>query len=152
MQFQIWVDADACPRQAKDVLFRAAEKRAVKVTLVANQYIKTPPSKYVRAIQVPSGFDVADDEIVKRMNAGDIVVTGDVPLADLVVAKGGRALNPRGTVYTSENIKDHLSRRDLLDELRGSGMVSGGPDAYGNKEVQAFANALDRELTRRLQG
>jgi len=152
MQFQIWVDADACPRPAKDVLFRAAEKRAVNVTLVANQYIKTPPSRYVRAIQVPSGFDVADDEIVKRMNAGDIVVTGDVPLADLVVAKGGRALNPRGTVYTSENIKDHLSRRDLLDELRGSGMVSGGPDAYGNKEVQAFANALDRELTRRLQG
>jgi uncharacterized protein YaiI (UPF0178 family) len=152
LQFQIWVDADACPRQAKDVLFRAAEKRAVNVTLVANQYIKTPPSRYVRAIQVPSGFDVADDEIVKRMNAGDIVVTGDVPLADLVVAKGGRALNPRGTVYTSENIKDHLSRRDLLDELRGSGMVSGGPDAYGNKEVQAFANALDRELTRRLQG
>jgi uncharacterized protein YaiI (UPF0178 family) len=152
LQFQIWVDADACPRQAKDVLFRAAEKRAVNVTLVANQYIKTPPSRYVRALQVPSGFDVADDEIVKRMNAGDIVVTGDVPLADLVVAKGGRALNPRGTVYTSENIKDHLSRRDLLDELRGSGMVSGGPDAYGNKEVQAFANALDRELTRRLQG
>jgi hypothetical protein len=145
---QIWVDADACPRPAKDVLFRVAERAHVSVTLVANQYLKTPPSKYVKALQVPAGFDVADNEIVALLEPGDLVVTADIPLADEVISKGGAALNPRGTLYSKENIKDHLQRRDMLDELRGSGMVSGGPDVYGNKEVQRFSNALDRYVTK----
>ena len=144
----IWVDADACPRPAKDVLFRVAERTHVTVTLVANQYLKTPASRYVNALQVPAGFDVADNEIVARLEPGDLVVTADIPLADEVISKGGAALNPRGTLYTTENIKDHLQRRDMLDELRGSGMVSGGPDTYGNKEVQRFSNALDRYVTK----
>ncbi|NOX49105.1 MAG: YaiI/YqxD family protein [Gammaproteobacteria bacterium] len=148
MTFQVWVDADACPRPVKEVLFRAADRRQVGVTLVANQFLQTPPSKYISSIQVPAGFDVADNEIVRRLQVGDLVVTADIPLADEVITKGGRALNPRGTFYTPENIKDHLNRRDILDELRSSGMVSGGPDSYGKKEIQAFSNALDRELTK----
>jgi uncharacterized protein YaiI (UPF0178 family) len=145
---QIWVDADACPRGAKDVLFRCAERTEVSVTLVANQYLNTPPSKFVSALQVPAGFDVADNEIVARLEAGDLVITADIPLADEVITKGGAALNPRGTLYSRENIKDHLQRRDMMDELRGSGMISGGPDTYGNKEVQRFSNALDRYITK----
>ena len=145
---QIWVDADACPRAAKDVLFRAADKRAVLTTLVANQYLKTPPSKYIQAIQVAQGFDVADNEIVARLEPGDLVITADIPLADEVIAKGGAAISPRGVVYSAENIKDILSRRDMMEQLRDSGMVSGGPDEYAKKDVQAFANALDRYLTR----
>lgn len=145
---QIWVDADACPRGAKDVLFRCADRARVSVTLVANQYLSTPPSKYIKAIQVPAGFDVADNEIVARLEAGDLVITADIPLADEVISKGGAALNPRGTLYSKENIKDHLQRRDMMDELRGSGMISGGPDVYGNKEVQRFSNALDRYITK----
>ncbi len=149
---QIWVDADACPRAAKDVLFRVADRRAVKVTLVANQYLKTPPSPHIRAIVVPKGFDVADNEIVGRAEPGDLVITADVPLADELISKGVAALNPRGTLYTSENVRDHLQRRDMREQLRESGLVSGGPDAYGNKEVQAFANALDRYVTKHLAG
>lgn len=145
---QIWVDADACPRGAKDVLFRCAERAEVSVTLVANQYLNTPPSKFIKAVQVPAGFDVADNEIVARLTAGDLVITADIPLADEVISKGGAALNPRGTLYSKENIKDHLQRRDMMDELRGSGMISGGPDTYGNKEVQRFSNALDRYITK----
>ena len=145
---QIWVDADACPRQAKEVLFRVAKRLQVKVTLVANQYLKTPPSPYISALQVPGGFDVADNEIVARLEVGDLVITADIPLADEVVSGGGSALNPRGKMYTKENIKDHLQRRDMMDELRSSGMISGGPDPYGNKEIQAFANALDRHLAK----
>ena len=144
----IWVDADACPRAAKDVLFRAANKRGVHVTLVANSYLKTPPSKFIDAVVVPKGFDVADNEIVERLAPGDLVITADVPLADEVVASGATALNPRGRLYTPENIKEHLSRRDAMDELRSAGQITGGPDTYGNKEVQAFANALDRHLTK----
>ena len=148
MGLKIWVDADACPRGAKEVLFRCAERTQTEVILVANQYLATPPSKYVSARQVPAGFDVADNEIVARMGPGDLVITADIPLADEVVSKGGGALNPRGTQYTKENIKDHLQRRDMREELRSSGMISGGPDPYGNKEVQAFANALDRYVTK----
>ncbi len=144
---QIWVDADACPRPAKEVLFRCANRTQTQVVLVANAYLATPPSKYVKALQVPAGFDVADNEIVARLSPGDLVITADIPLADEVIAKGGAALNPRGTQYTKENIKDHLQRRDMREELRGFGMVSGGPEAYGKKEVQAFANALDRYVT-----
>ena len=145
---QIWVDADACPRAAKDVLFRCAQRTRVVTTLVANQYLKTPPSEFIKALQVPAGFDVADNEIVARLEPGDLVITADIPLADEVISKGGVALNPRGTLYSAENIKDHLQRRDMMDELRNSGMVSGGPDVYGNKEVQAFANALDRYVVK----
>ena len=144
----IWVDADACPRPVKDVLFRCADRAQVATTLVANQYLKTPPSKYIKAIQVPGGFDVADNEIVARLEPGDLVITQDIPLADEVVAKGAAAINPRGMQYTKENIKDHLQRRDMREELRDNGMVSGGPDAYRKKELQAFSNALDRYVTK----
>ena len=124
---------------------------AVQTTLVANQHLRTPPSKYIRAIQVAQGFDVADNEIVKRMSAGDIVITQDIPLADEVVRGGGVAINPRGTLYTEANIKDHLSRRDLMEQLRDGGVVSGGPSAFDKKDVQMFANALDRVVTKALQ-
>lgn len=144
---KIWVDADACPRPIKEVLFRAADRRAVETTLVANQYLKTPPSRYVSALQVEQGFDVADNEIVRRMQAGDIIITQDIPLADEVIQAGGIAINPRGTRYTEANIKDHLSRRDLLEQLRDSGAISGGPSAFDKKDVQKFANALDKALT-----
>ena len=145
---QIWVDADACPRPAKDVLFRLADRRGVMVTLVANHHLPTPRSQYVQSVVVPKGFDVADNEIVARVAADDLVVTADVPLADEIINKGAAALNPRGTLYTPENIRDHLQRRNMREQLRESGLVSGGPDAYGNKEVQAFANALDRYVTK----
>lgn len=146
----IWVDADACPRAVKDVLFRAADRRAVHVVLVANQFLRKPPSQYVSVVQVVSGFDVADRTIVERLQPGDLVITADIPLADEVIAKGGTALSPRGTLYTRENIKDHLSRRDMLDELRSSGVVTGGPPALDRQDVQAFSNGLDRFLTRAL--
>lgn len=132
------------------MLFRAAEKRAVQTTLVANQYLRTPPSKFIHAVQVEQGFDVADNEIVRRMNAGDIVITQDIPLADEVIRAGGVAINPRGTLYTEANIKDHLSRRDLMEQLRDGGVISGGPSAFDKKDVQAFANALDRAVTKAL--
>ncbi|MEM9620263.1 MAG: YaiI/YqxD family protein [Pseudomonadota bacterium] len=145
---RIWVDADACPRPAKDVLYRVAERTGIQVTLVANQYLAVPKSAHISALQVPAGFDVADNEIVRRLAAGDLVITADIPLADEVIAAGATALNPRGTLYTSENIKDHLQRRDMMDQLRSTGVIAGGPDAYGRKETQAFANALDRFVTR----
>lgn len=151
MSFQIWVDADACPRAIKEVLYRAADKREVQTTLVANQFLRTPPSQFINSVQVPAGFDVADNTIVQRMNAGDLVVTQDIPLADEVIGQEGVALSPRGMLYTRENIKDHLSRRDMLDELRGTGVITGGPPALDKKDVQEFANALDRLLTRMLQ-
>lgn len=148
---RIWVDADACPRPIKEVLFKAADKRGVQTTLVANQYLRVPPSKFIHAIQVAQGFDVADNEIVRRMAPGDLVVTQDIPLADEVIRAQGVAINPRGTLYTEANIKDHLSRRDLMEQLRDNGMVSGGPSSFDKKDVQAFANALDREVTRALK-
>ena len=150
MPFTLWVDADACPNAIKEVLFRAAEKRQITVTLIANQFLRTPPSKFITSIQVESGFDVADNAIVERLAAGDLVITQDIPLADEVIGKGGSALSPRGMLYTKENIKDHLSRRDMLDELRSSGVVTGGPPALDKKDVQTFANSLDRFLTRAL--
>jgi uncharacterized protein YaiI (UPF0178 family) len=150
MPFTLWVDADACPNAIKEVLFRAAEKRQVTVTLIANQFLRTPPSKFISSIQVESGFDVADNAIVERLAAGDLVITQDIPLADEVIDKGGSALSPRGMLYTKENIKDHLNRRDMLDELRSSGVTTGGPPALDKKDVQTFANSLDRFLTRAL--
>ena len=143
---QIWVDADACPKAVKQVLFRAAERLAITTTLVANQFIATPASKTIQSLQVPAGLDVADDEIVARMSAGDLVITADIPLADQVIAKGGWALNPRGMLYTKENIKDHLSRRDMLDELRIIGAGSGGPSSLNTKDAAGFAKAQDHFL------
>lgn len=145
---RIWVDADACPNAIKEILFRAAERRQVETVLVANQYLRTPTSQFVRALQVPQGFDQADEAILERVMAGDLVVTADIPLASGVVAAGGTALNPRGTLYTRENVKSHLARRDLLETLRSTGAVTGGPPPLAKSEIQDFANALDRFLTR----
>jgi uncharacterized protein YaiI (UPF0178 family) len=145
---QIWVDADACPRVIKEILYRAAERAHCQLILVANQPLQTPPSKYIRSVRVAAGFDVADNEIVRQLHPGDLVVTADIPLAAEVVAKGGHALNPRGELYTEDNIRERLVVRDLLDQLRGSGIETGGPAVFGQGDRQAFANQLDRLLTR----
>lgn len=143
---QIWVDADACPVAIKEVLFRAADREQVHVTLVANQWLRTPPSRFVRSIQVPGGFDVADAEIVERVSARDLVVTQDIPLAALVIEKGALAVHPRGELYTPDTIAQRLSMRNFMDELRGSGVDTGGPAAFHARDKQAFANQLDRWL------
>ena len=145
---KIWVDADACPKLIKEVLFRAAERCRIETALFANHAVRVPPSRYLSSVQVPGGFDVADNVILERMAPGDLVVTQDIPLADAVIGRGGTALNPRGTLYTVENIKDHRARRDLMEELRSGGMIGGGPSALAKQDVQAFANALDRFLAR----
>ncbi len=145
---RLWVDADACPNAIKEILYRAAQRAGVELTLVANQPLRTPPSPYIRSIQVPSGFDVADNRIAELVERGDLVITADIPLAATVIDKGGLALNPRGELYTEENIKERLAMRNLMDELRGMGEVTGGPAALGKKDRQAFANALDRLLAR----
>lgn len=146
---QIWVDADACPVVIKEILFRAAERAEVLVTLVANQHLRTPPSRYVRSIQVAGGFDVADDEIVQRVSAGDLVVTQDIPLAAQVIDKGALAINPRGELYTTETIAQQLSMRNFMDELRGSGVDTGGPAPFHSRNRQNFANQLDQWLNHR---
>ena len=145
---RIWVDADACPNPIKEILFRAADRRDVETTLVANHQIRVPASRYLKSLQVPSGFDEADDAIVARVGPGDLVITADIPLAGQIVEAGGTALNPRGTLYTEDNIKDHLARRDLMDELRSTGAIIGGPATLSKTDVQEFANQLDRFLTR----
>jgi uncharacterized protein YaiI (UPF0178 family) len=142
----IWVDADACPRPVKEILFRAAERKQVPLTLVANQPLSTPPSKVIRSVRVGAGFDVADNHIVQHAEPGDLVITADIPLAAEVVAKGCTAINPRGERYTKENIRERLNMRDFMDTLRASGIDTGGPAAFGQKEKQAFANTLDRLL------
>jgi len=142
----IWVDADACPVVIKEILFKAAERTAVQLTLVANQQVRVPPSPYIRSVQVASGFDVADNEIVKRLEAGDLVITGDIPLAADVIEKGGAALSPRGELYTTENIKARLNIRDFMDSLRGSGIDTGGPPALNQNDRKSFADHLDRWL------
>lgn len=144
----IWVDADACPAVIKDILFRVAERMQLHVTLVANQLIRVPGSRFIRALQVPAGADEADTEIVARVNSGDIVVTGDIPLAALVLEKGGLPLNPRGEWYTKETIAQQLTMRSFMAELRDSGINTGGPAAFSHADRQHFANALDRELVR----
>ncbi|HET6803863.1 MAG TPA: YaiI/YqxD family protein [Frateuria sp.] len=146
---QIWVDADACPGPVKEILFRAAERAQVPVTLVANQMLRTPPTRWVRAIQVAGGFDVADNEIVQRLSAGDLVVTQDIPLAAQAIDKGALALHPRGELYTRETIAQRLSMRNFMDELRGAGVDTGGPAAFHARDRQAFANQLDRWLQQR---
>ena len=145
---KIWVDADACPKVIKEILFRAADRVGVPVTLVANQPVKVPGSRYIHSIQVGTGFDVADNHIVKRSQEGDLVVTADIPLAAEVVAKGCLALNPRGELYTTENIRQRLNMRDFLDTMRGSGIDTGGPASFSQADRQAFANQLDRLLAR----
>lgn len=144
---KIWVDADACPGVIKDIIYRAAQRTQIECALVANQPLRTPASPYIRTLQVKAGFDVADNEIVKRTDKDDIVITSDIPLAAEVIAKGAHALNPRGELYTTENIKQRLNMRDFMDTLRGSGIATGGPPPLSQRERQAFANHLDRLLT-----
>ncbi|KFN48629.1 YaiI/YqxD family protein [Arenimonas composti] len=144
----IWVDADACPNLIKDVLFRAAERTRRPLVLVANQWIRTPPSRVIRSLQCSGGLDEADDEIVRRCATGDLVITADIPLAARVIEKGAAALNPRGELYTADSIAQRLSMRNFMDELRGAGIATGGPPALHPREVQAFANALDGWLRR----
>jgi len=146
---RIWVDADACPNVIKDILFRAADRAHVILTLVANQPARIPPSQYIKALQVPAGFDVADDRIVELTEPGDLVITADIPLAAGVIEKGGHALDPRGEIYTKDNIKERLAVRKLMDELRSSGVDTGGPNTFSNADRQAFASRLDRFLAGR---
>jgi len=145
---QIWVDADACPNVIKQILFRAAERVGMALTLVANQALQVPGSRYIRTIQVSAGFDVADNHIVHVAEAGDLVITADIPLAAEVIAKGCLALNPRGELYTVDNIRQRLNMRDFMDTLRGSGIDTGGPAAFSQAERMAFANQLDRLLAK----
>ena len=146
---KIWVDADACPVVVKEILFRAADRTGVELTLVTNQPLSTPSSPNINTLQVPRGFDVADDEIVKRLKAGELVITSDIPLAAEVIAKGGHALSPRGEMHTTENIGARLNMRDFLDTMRSSGVeMGGGPAAYSQRDKQTFANNLDRFLTK----
>ena len=145
---QIWVDADACPGAIKEILFRAAERVRVPLTLVANKPLRTPASPFIRAVQVPAGFDVADDKIAGQVRPGDLVITADIPLASEVIERGGHALSPRGELYTEDNIQERLSVRNFMDELRSSGVDTGGPPTFGKSDCQAFANQLDRFLTK----
>ncbi|WP_427982820.1 YaiI/YqxD family protein [Agarivorans sp.] len=149
---KIWVDADACPVVIKEILFRAAERTQIPLTLVANQYIKTPPSKVISSLQVSSGFDVADNEIVARVSAGDLVITSDIPLADEVITKQAQALSPRGELYTKSNIKSRLNMRDFMDTLRSSGVHTGGPAALSQADRKAFASHLDSILAKHQAG
>jgi uncharacterized protein len=144
---QIWVDADACPKAIKDLLYQAADRWGIALTLVANQPLRIPPSPHIQVLQVPAGFNVADDTIAQHVQAGDLVVTADIPLAALVIAHGGQALNPRGHLYTRENIHEHLTMRHIMDELRQSGVNTGGPAPFSQRDRQAFANHLHRVLT-----
>jgi len=146
---QIWVDADACPGAIKDILFRAADRARVQVTLVANQPLRIPASPHVRLMQVPPGFDVADKRIVELLAPADLVVTADIPLAAAAIGKGAQALNPRGELYTTDNVRERLSIRNFMDELRGSGVATGGPAALSQRDRQAFANSLDSFLAKR---
>jgi uncharacterized protein YaiI (UPF0178 family) len=144
----IWIDADACPGVIKDILFRAAERAQIPTTLVANQYIATPPSKVISMVQVGAGFDVADNEIVKRVCGGDLVITSDIPLAAEVVEKGAQALSHRGEAYTKETIRQRLSMRDFMETLRNSGVQTGGHSALNHGDRQNFANQLDRWIAK----
>lgn len=145
----IWIDADACPKPIKEILFRAADRVPIGLTLVANQPLRTPPSRFIKTIQVPPGFDVADNYIAQNMSAGDLVITADIPLASDAIEKGGTALNPRGELYTLENIKQRLSMRNFMDELRGSGVDIGGPSSFSQSDRMAFANQLDKILAKK---
>lgn len=145
---QIWVDADACPNDIKQLLFRAADRRKIKLVLVANQSVRVPPSPYISTIVVGIGMNIADRRIVELVEKGDLVITADIPLAADVVAKGGVGLNPRGDLYTDANVGAKLAARNLMDELRGSGMILGGPSNFTARDRQAFANQLDKWLAK----
>lgn len=145
---QIWVDADACPAVIKDILYRAAGRVKLPLVLVANKPLRTPPSPYIKSMQVPGGIDVADNRIVELAQPGDLVITADIPLAAAVVEKGGYALNPRGELYTQDNIREILTLRNFMGELRNTGVQTGGPPAFSHSDRQAFANQLDRFLSR----
>lgn len=146
---KIWVDADACPVVIKEVLFRAANRTQVPITLVANHAMRVPPSQYISFLQVESGFDVADNEIVRRLEAGDLVITSDIPLAAEVIEKDGHALSPRGELHTKDNIRGRLNMRDFMETLRSSGVETGGPPPLSQSDRMAFANHLDRFLAQR---
>ncbi len=148
---KIWVDADACPNVVKEILFRAAERLGVTTVLVANKMLRTPPSAFISAVQVPAGFDVADNYIVQKSVPGDLVITADIPLASEVLDKGAHALNPRGEFYTPENIRQRLNMRDFMDQLRSSGIDTGGPAKLTQQDRQQFANQLDRFLAKHIQ-
>ncbi|MEM9004468.1 MAG: YaiI/YqxD family protein [Cyanobacteria bacterium P01_F01_bin.86] len=148
---QIWVDADACPKVIKEILFRAARRVEVKTTLVANQELQVPASSYIDAVQVKAGLDIADNYIVQHLHAQDLVITADIPLAAAAIAKGGYALNPRGEFYDEVNIRQRLSLRDFMDELRNSGVETGGPPPFSQRDREAFANQLDRFLVKHAQ-
>ncbi|MGE0858802.1 MAG: YaiI/YqxD family protein [Gammaproteobacteria bacterium] len=149
---RIWVDADACPRVIRDIVIRAAEKRAIETIFVANQSLGLPPSPWVRAVRVPGGFDAADHHIAAAVQPGDLVITADIPLASAVIAQGGLALNPRGTLYDESNIGERLAVRDMLEELRDQRRVRGGPPPLDQKDRAAFANQFDRLLARSARG
>ena len=144
----IWVDADACPAVIKEILYRVAERTRIPLTLVANQWLKTPPYPSIKSVQVPKGFDVADNYIVDQAMAGDLVITADIPLAAGAIAKGALALNPRGELYSKENIQQTLDMRNFMETLRNSGVETGGPPAFSQADRQAFANQLDRLLAK----
>ena len=143
---KIWVDADACPVVIKEILFRAADRMQVEATLVANQAIRVPPSRYVKMLQVKSGFDVADNEIIKRIKIDDLVITGDIPLAAEAIEKGAKALSPRGELFSPDTIRAKLNMRDFMDTLRASGVNSGGPPALSQNDRKSFADQLDKIL------
>jgi len=143
---KIWVDADACPVVIKEILFKAAERTKIQTTLIANHHLRTPPSRVIHFMQVKSGFDIADDEIVKRVEKNDLVITSDIPLADEVISKSAIALSPRGELFTKENIKSRLNIRDFMDTMRASGVQTGGPPALSQSDRQTFANHLDTIL------
>ena len=145
----IWVDADACPGVIKEILYRVAQRTRLPLTLVANQWLKTPPYPGIKAVQVPKGFDVADNYIAEQAVAGDLVITADIPLAAAAIDKGALALNPRGELYSKENIQQALTMRNFMDSLRSSGVDTGGPPAFSQADRQAFANQLDRLLAKR---
>jgi uncharacterized protein YaiI (UPF0178 family) len=144
----IWVDADACPGVIKEILFRAAERTRFMTTLVANQLLRVPPSPFIRALQVPSGFDVADNRIVQEVQPGDLVITADIPLAAQVIEKHAHALNPRGEFYTHDNMRERLAMRNFMEELRGSGVDISGPSSFSQSDRAAFAAQLDRFLNK----
>ena len=141
---QIWVDADACPGVIKEMLFRLADRTQIVVTLVANRYIRVPPSRFIKSVVVPAGFDVADKEIVKLLQPGDLVISADIPLAAEAIAKGAAVLNPRGEMYTADNIAQHLTMRNFMEELRSGGVETGGPAAFSQSDGRAFAKQLER--------
>ncbi len=147
-QLRIWVDGDACPGAVKEIVFRTAKRREIRTTLIANQSIRVPKSEFIDAILVAHGADIADKKIIELMHQGDVVITGDIPLAASVVGKGGIAIGTRGELFDDSSVQSRLATRNLMDQLRGAGIETSGPKPQSQKDVQAFANQLDRTLTR----